>query len=315
MEHRTPDFIRYVSLEDGLGYQQFEAFVLGFAESHTLTQFEGESIGCWRANIDVQAESSLEDTSPPVPSEPSFFRPASTTKPIVTLQFPTKTSVNRSISPRLRVRAHLLDVIIPFPSCSCRYPRTRCAPQNSDSSRGMLEHCSTYSELIDLKPPWSIGKEVFANPPYVHILYERPRLCKRCPRDIADPIDSAWQEHCESTALDLREFQMVLEEAKQLGGRASSVRYHRPGEVFLTRNSIGFARSGFAPKDVIFAIDDIRTPLILRRTGQQQYQVAGECYFWAALELENQRPEPGVGIWDAEPYNHGCPRTQTIEIL
>jgi hypothetical protein len=56
--------------------------------------------------------------------------------------------------------------------------------------------------------------------------------------------------------------------------------------TFSSYFSAGFAVPGYRRGDMIFAIDGVRTPLILRQTGEQSYRVVNECYLWTAPELD-----------------------------
>jgi hypothetical protein len=54
---------------------------------------------------------------------------------------------------------------------------------------------------------------------------------------------------------------------------------------------------GFREGDEVWAVDGVRVPLILRKTGWLQYRVVSECYFWAALELDYWNPGSKKGRW------------------
>ncbi|CAO2657372.1 Nn.00g034980.m01.CDS01 [Neocucurbitaria sp. VM-36] len=85
-------------------------------------------------------------------------------------------------------------------------------------------------------------------------------------------------------------------------------------KMFLSKYSVGCADSGFQHGDAIFAIDGARAPFILRKTETQRYRIIGECYLWAALELDYWNPGTKKGRWDANDQGPRPTQTQMIEI-
>lgn len=86
--------------------------------------------------------------------------------------------------------------------------------------------------------------------------------------------------------------------------------------VFRTHYSVGFSRAKVECQDVIFAVDGVRVPLILRKHNgtSSKYRVVGECYLWAALELDYWNPGTHKGIWSSRPYDLGKVQTRMIDI-
>ncbi|KAF1834473.1 hypothetical protein BDW02DRAFT_498165 [Decorospora gaudefroyi] len=101
--------------------------------------------------------------------------------------------------------------------------------------------------------------------------------------------------------LDLRDYLMDL---RREGA------YSQP---FSTRYSVGFATPRYQRDDAIFAIDGVRTPMLLRKTDAQSYRVVGYCYLWAALELDCWNPGTKKGRWKDLERPSGL-QTQMIEI-
>lgn len=66
----------------------------------------------------------------------------------------------------------------------------------------------------------------------------------------------------------------------------------------------------------MFAIDGAKAPFILRSVGENQYKIVGDCYLWAALELDHWKPGTCKGLWGIGNYNQQ-PEEQTrmIELL
>lgn len=110
--------------------------------------------------------------------------------------------------------------------------------------------------------------------------------------------------------------------AKALAKEGNALRDQRllmgssPANLFRTHYSVGFCRAIVQPGDMIFAIDGVRVPLILRRHDgtSSGYRVVGECYLWAALELDYWNPGTKKGIWSSRPYDLGQVQTRMIEI-
>jgi hypothetical protein len=84
--------------------------------------------------------------------------------------------------------------------------------------------------------------------------------------------------------------------------------------MFTTNYSVGFSHSLLRPGDIVFAVDYIQTPLILRECAPGCHQIIGECYLSSALELEYWDPGCGKGRWSSRPYDHGSDRASTIII-
>jgi hypothetical protein len=91
---------------------------------------------------------------------------------------------------------------------------------------------------------------------------------------------------------------------------------HRGSTVWFTpRFSVGYAREGFEVGDEVFALDGARAPWILRKIGDETYQIVGECYLWAALELDVWNPGTKKGRWGEEDCWQSTERqTRFIEI-
>jgi hypothetical protein len=84
--------------------------------------------------------------------------------------------------------------------------------------------------------------------------------------------------------------------------------------MFTTSNSVGFASYGFQFTDEIWAIDGARVPFILRKIGPKTYRIVGECYLWAALELDYWNPGTRKGRWNQNWPAHNGQQTHIIEI-
>jgi hypothetical protein len=82
---------------------------------------------------------------------------------------------------------------------------------------------------------------------------------------------------------DLRAFPGAVRSRLVLGN------YHHVADeaplVFASHFSLGRAAPGFRQGDQIWAVDGATVPLVLRKAGSE-YRLVGECYLWAALDLD-----------------------------
>jgi len=56
--------------------------------------------------------------------------------------------------------------------------------------------------------------------------------------------------------------------------------------AFETHYSVGFTNVLVEIGDSVFVIDGVRSPFILRKLSDGRYSIRGECYLWAALDLD-----------------------------
>ncbi|KAF3047802.1 hypothetical protein E8E11_003742 [Didymella keratinophila] len=84
----------------------------------------------------------------------------------------------------------------------------------------------------------------------------------------------------------------------------------RASFVFATVYSLGFGGRGFHVGDQIWAVDGVTVPLILRKAGSE-YKLIGECYLWAALNLDRWTPGTKKGRW-LDSYESSPGRTRMI---
>jgi hypothetical protein len=129
------------------------------------------------------------------------------------------------------------------------------------------------------------------------------------------PFQRCWITTQRTNLKDLREFEEALDREKAPDDDGYVV-FSTPPNVFRTYYSIGFCRATVQPDDMIFAVDGVRAPLILRKQNgaSSGYRVVGDCYLWAALELDYWNPGTWKGLWRSRPYDLGKVQTQMIEI-
>jgi hypothetical protein len=102
--------------------------------------------------------------------------------------------------------------------------------------------------------------------------------------------------------VDLIEFATIAEQCGQ--------KY----QIFATSNSVGFTSHDFRSGDEIWAVDGAKVPFILRKIGPKSYRIVGECYLWAALELDYWKPGTKKGRWSEQRSPRNEQQTQIIEI-
>jgi len=127
----------------------------------------------------------------------------------------------------------------------------------------------------------------------------------------------SWNEVRQRTSMeDLRTFQRILSREKIAPRGEGFVVGDGFVKLFRTYYSVGFCRIRLRPSDMIFAVDGVRAPLVLRRHDHNSslYRVIGDCYLWAALELDYWNPGTKKGIWSSWPYDLGQIQTRMIEI-
>jgi hypothetical protein len=121
---------------------------------------------------------------------------------------------------------------------------------------------------------------------------------------------------CRTNIKDLHEFRKGCID-RYARSNEGFVRAGGPSSMFRTHYSVGFSSVKVEHQDYIFAVDGVRTPLVLRKNNGASpgYRVVGECYLWAALELDYWNPGTRKGIWSSRPYDLGQVQTRMIEIF
>ena len=84
--------------------------------------------------------------------------------------------------------------------------------------------------------------------------------------------------------------------------------------IFYTNYSIGFTSVHHHAGDAVYAVDGVRYPLLLRELRPGVFRVIGICYLWAALELDYWNRGTHKGLWPERPVDLGAEQTRYIEI-
>jgi hypothetical protein len=256
------------------------------SEYRRLGQFQNDTIGPWQADIEVHIVDELSIITSSVGKE--VLKRVEICPKLVGFLTPQNPQ-DMNIFPRLQVRAHFIDTIA----------------QNN----------------LDTDIPW-LTTGLCANKAAEHIYDCLPRL--------PDAGTSAWippffQES--QYILPMNGVSTANEPQDSLGQGITGLnttditafvkiasKHGHNQYMFVTENSVGFARRGHEPNDEIWAIDGARSPFILRKCGYKTYRIVSVCYLWAALELDYWIPGTKKGRWRGDRPAPDFEQTHTIEI-
>jgi hypothetical protein len=253
------------------------------------SQFDGDAIGPWRANIQICTVDDMADI--PLPSvSPGHTR--------VTFCRTPHDPRERNIMPRFRIRAHFIDKVVCNFFCIT-------GPVQRISIADIEGHSAIRFGDAVCHSPNLLGEEYHSFLPFfrkskiTQSKYSSPS-CQE--HEVRQEDEVRRDEICDCNWEDLIAFASV---AKARGKYKS---------IFLAENSIGFASWSFQSDDEIWAIDGARVPFILRKTGPNTYRIVTECYLWAALELDYWNPGTKKGRWSENRPAHNEQQTHVIEI-
>ncbi|KAH7408591.1 heterokaryon incompatibility protein-domain-containing protein [Phaeosphaeria sp. MPI-PUGE-AT-0046c] len=190
------------------------------------------------------------------------------------------------ILPRIKVRAHLIDI-----------------------SLGQLSReCTSLSDIVRNQ-----GIDEDSKYAWLHRVFQRPQDAEMS------------SNHQRSTAMTLANPEtssdfngidfMQCDSHIQDGSDTSRFFGHHPPDfsLFRTHYSVGSSRSWHTVGDHVFAIDGVSWPLLLRPVGSGTYRIVGLCYLWAAANLDYWCPGTFKGLWLEKPFDLGA-QTRMIEI-
>jgi hypothetical protein len=302
--HRNLDILSYVSSASQLQrakwlvwpaftLKRFELFLNERDQGRTTflqSQFNGDAIGPWRANIEVCTADEMGDlphiTIPPGHTTIVFRR-----KPDYTI------GASLNIMPRFQIRAHFIDKVV-----------------RSGSYEGAVTYISIYGQ--EENRACRIGETIRRSPRSCHSIL--PFFRKWVIASLEFSMhDSDWSAHTpyQEDKDEVRRDEVPGCNLKDLIAFATiAIERGTHKTMFLTRNSIGFASDNYQPDDEIWAIDGARVPFILRKSGLGTYRIVSECYLWAALELDYWNPGTRKGRWSGDRPTHNEQQTHIIEI-
>jgi hypothetical protein len=245
------------------------------ADVSCVSQFGGDEIGPWRANVEVSTVDEMV-TIPNLVVENAFGPTVFCARP--------HHPASMNILPRFHVRAHYVDNI-----------------------------CETWSSSLGVLNAGRFAKSMYKSPAYLSLAkyawllpffqISRTPVLMDTLFSLGKPLGALCQDDLPDINLaDMVEF---VEKAMEQGSNK---------EIFTTTNSVGFARHGFESSDEIWAVDGARTPFVLRKTGPRIYRIVSDCYLWAALELDYWNPGTRKGRWIENRPAHDDKQTHIIEI-
>jgi hypothetical protein len=191
----------------------------------------------------------------------------------------------RQILPRLKVRAHLIDI-------SCEPRQVTSDSEYIDGiAQDIMLHMSRRDKDISSK------NIVNAEWSWLGRLFQLPK-----DRDLSG--ETAQQTSMPtSTIFNQSDFMQFETEVDSLP----------KSTMFRTHYSVGFSTSNHIAGDHIFVLDGTYVPLMLRQVGPDRYRIVGHCYLWAAWELDYWSPGTHRGLWLERPFDLG-EGTRMIEI-
>lgn len=219
-------------------------------------QFEDQFQGSWRRDITLAIRDGRFDQL-----YDGFSDPKST------VQIRRGRGIDPYMAPRLQVRAHLLDFGVYTLPESAKFYRTilkNANKLNDEKYRWILRFFrKTFQNDIDQENKWTASRDCALG-------------------------DVREEEVPDYNLPDLISFIQ------------SGIRSERGACIFMGTYSVGFANGtstysynvgdeqhgSLAYIHHVTAIDGAKTPFILRCVGKSEYEIVGECYLWAALDLE-----------------------------
>jgi hypothetical protein len=292
-ECRTLKILMYASMPSTsnlesactFGIEQFREFVLDWNHSRdneSNVRFYTRDIP-WHRWLSVQMLSSTTQTLETiiVNHEPSdMLDSGSSSVQQASTQFPFQ-----QILPRLKLRAHLLD--ISHESLREAHVLAKYMEGTAHTTLDMLLEDKNFgsSDLVD--SDWRWLERLFQIP-------EDRELCIECVEQGSRPTKSVF---------DRAELTKFIKE----------VETRLIWTMFRTHYSVGFSTANHKAGDQIFAIDGVHEPFLLRQVRPGTYRIVGRCYLWAAGELDYWNPGTYKGLWMERPVDLG-EGTRIIEI-
>jgi len=255
-------------------------------------QFGTHSIGAWRPTVDIGV-ASPEDYSQEITSGSHAC--------LVELPRPTHTD----FLPRIRIQAHYIDSV----------------DQTEFSSRDQTVLSSRWGQYL-----WNIPYYVLSEPSCLKLVDFSwlAALLGESPETSSGVSNKDWykyQDHHVHVP-PLETWLLMAEEANlNISGpnlteiwTFFSRMYLLKVQFFLSHFSVGCVQTSIQTGDEIFAVDGVGSPLVLRKTGVNQYRIVTECWLLAALELDCWNPGTKKGRWGEDVERPTETQTRMIEI-
>ena len=245
-------------------------------------QFGTHSMGAWRPTMDIGV-ASPEDYSREITSGSHVC--------LVELPRPTHTD----FLPRIRIQAHYIDSV----------------DQTAFNFR--------WGEYL-----WNIAYHVLSEPSCLKLVDFSwlAALLGGSPETSSGVLDKDWYKYQDRCVHPLETWLLMAEEANLsiAGPNLTEIwtffnrTYLVEGQIFLSHFSVGCVQTSIQTGDEIFAVDGVGSPLVLRKTGVNQYRIVTECWLLAALELDCWNPGTKKGRWGEDVERPTETQTRMIEI-
>jgi hypothetical protein len=184
--------------------------------------------------------------------------------------------------PRLKVRAHLLDI-------SCKFRGSK------GHTKDMMEDIYLHMSLAD--DDVSSSNIEIRKYLWLGSLFQLPRDRVFSGETVQQAF---WPKRSIFNQSDFEQFKMEVDSMPL-------------STMFRTRYTVGFSASNHIAGDHVFAIDGVPIPFLLRQVGPAMFRIVGQCYLWAARELDYWSPGTHKGLWLERPSDLG-EGTRMIEI-
>jgi hypothetical protein len=218
----------------------------------------------------------------------------------------------QQILPRLKVRAHLIDI-----SCGGLFDDGRLWLQMTTSSAAVSAHFTVADRdwlrwlfLVprDTRTPDSRNKQDYNTTMRDAMRHRLKRVFlffqDSTVKDLEDRPSHRRNAREMESRFDYDDFELCRTELRI-----------RPKDstLFRTHYSIGCTTRHQIPGDHIFFIDGAIPPFVLRPVGPGIYRIVGYCYIWKARELDYWDRGTFKGLWLDRPFDLG-EGTRMIEI-
>jgi len=245
-------------------------------------QFGTHSIGAWRPTVDIG-----------VASPEDYYQDIISGSHACLVELPRPTHTD--FLPRIRIQAHYIDSV----------------DQTAFSSR--------WGEYL-----WNIAYHVLSEPSCLKLVDFSwlAALLGGSPETSSGVLDKDWYKYQGRCVHPLETWLLMAEEANLsiAGPNLTEIwtffnrTYLVKGQIFLSHFSVGCVQTSIQTGDEIFAVDGVGSPLVLRKTGVNQYRIVTECWLLAALELDCWNPGTKKGRWGEDVERPTETQTRMIEI-
>jgi hypothetical protein len=272
-----------------LGYLSMQLFRLS-------PQFSGSESIRWQPTVSVNIVERM--AREPLPPDVDAPWP-------ITIEKPSSFNVAPRLQ-RMRTRAHFIDTI-KVASFYTLFPYTVLTTTKRAESPVDVDHLGSWhyrsrSRRFLLKA-WKLVEELKREPLLLLTRHKWMLDYFRTTLEVQGELGAFWwkkPKFLQDKDLPFVNMESLRAFLEAVEHRLALYHSHRvSGEaplIFATHFSLGCAAPGFRKGDQIWAVDGVSVPLVLRKAGSE-YRLVGECYLWAALDLDRWNPGTKKGRW------------------